>query len=222
MSSKRTIAAANETALLAQVIKPVYFTRLDFSGGVERYHTEIGPKTATHPIHGAEVYTGIGDFGGLSADVVESVSGAPKSIQISLTGIKASKITTMLTDDYFRRDAEIMLGLEDDTGVLIEDPEIIFSGFMDKADIVLNEGIGQITLICESRGVNLLRSSDLRFTDEDKQAEVSGDLLGEYIYRMPDLELFWGTATIRLAVGAVGGSAGGGGSTKDTVRTQLD
>lgn len=221
MSSKRTIAAANETALLAQVIKPVYFTRLDFSGGVARYHTEIGPKTAVHPVHGSEVYTGIGDFGGLSAAVVESVAGAPKSIQISLTGIKASVITTMLTDDYFRRDAEIMLGLEDDTGALIEDPEIIFSGFMDKADIVLNEGIGQITLTCESRGVNLLRSSDQRFTDEDKQAEISGDLLGEYIYRMPDLVLTWGTSTITIA-GAVGGSTGGGGTFKDHVRTQLD
>lgn len=198
MSSKRTIAAANETALLAQVVKAVYFTRLDFGGGVERFHTEIGPKTAVHPIHGSEVYIGIGDFGGLSAEVVESVAGAPKSIQLSLTGIKASKINTMLTDDYFRRDAEVMLGLEDDAGDLIEDPEIIFSGFMDKADIALSDGVGQITLTCESRGVNLLRASDKRFTDEDKQAEVSGDLLGEYIWRMMDLELFWGSQPVGL------------------------
>ncbi len=202
MTSKRTIAGANETALLAQVKKIVYYARLDFSGGVERFHTEIGPKTAVHPIYGSESYTGIGDFGGLSAAVVESVSGAPKSVELSITGIKASKITTMLVDDYFRRDAEIMIGLEDDAGDLIEDPEIVFSGFMDKADIALNEGVGQITLTCESRGVNLLRSSDKRFTDEDKQAEVSGDLLAEYIWRMMDLELYWGGSPVGVRSGA--------------------
>ncbi len=192
MTSKRTIAAANETAFLAQVVKLVFFVRLDFASGVERFHTEIGPKTATHPIHGAELYTGIGDFGGLSADLVESVAGAPKSVQISLTGVKASLINTIQTTNYFNRDIEIMVGLEDDVGDLIEDPEIVFSGFMDKPDIALNAGIGQITLTSESRGIILLRASDHRFTDEDKQAEVTGDLLAEYVYRMVDLQIFWG------------------------------
>ncbi len=194
MTSKRTISAANETALLAQVKKLVYFVRMDFSAGVERFHTEIGPKTATHPIHGAEVYQGIGDFGGLQGDVVESVSGAPQAIKLSLSGVKASLVTSAVVDDYYRRDVEVMLGLEDEAGDLIDDPEILFSGFMDKMDISLNRNVGTMVLTCESRGTNLLRASDHRFTDEDKQAEVSGDLLGEYIYRMMDLELFWGNA----------------------------
>ena len=59
-------------------------------------------------------------------------------------------------------------------------------------DISLREGIGQITLTVESRGAKFQRASDLRFTDEDKQRETSGDLLAEYVYRMNDLELFWG------------------------------
>lgn len=201
MTSKRTISAANETALLAQVVKMVYYVRLDFSGGVQRFHTEIGPKTAVHPIHGSEVYTGVGDFGGLSAELVESVSGAPKAVKITLTGIKASLITTIQTDDYFRRDIEIMIGLEDSAGDSIDDPEIVFSGFMDKPEIALNEGIGQITLTSESRGVNLLRASDHTFTDEDKQAEVSGDLLAEYVYRMTDLEIFWGSTVYNVPYG---------------------
>ena len=210
MTSKRTISAANETAFLAQVIKMVYYVRLDFSGGVERFHTEIGPKTAVHPIHGSELYTGIGDFGGLSAELVESVAGAPKAVQVSLTGIKASLITTIQTDNYFRRDIEIMVGLEDDTGASIDDPEIVFSGFMDKPDIALNEGIGQITLTCESRGINLLRASGHTFTDEDKQAEVSGDLLAEYVYRLKDLQLFWGSRGYDTSYGSPGAVPGAG------------
>ena len=197
MTSKRTIAAANETALLAKVVKTVFFVRMDFSSGVQRFHTEIGPTTATHPIHGAEVYTGIGDFGGLQGDVVESVSGAPQAIRLSISGVKASLVNDALVDDYYRRDVDVMLGLEDTVGDLIEDPEILFSGFMDKVDIGLAEGLGQMVLTCESRGTNLLRASDHRFTDEDKQAEVSGDLIAEYVYRMIDLTLFWGDKEFR-------------------------
>ncbi len=197
MTSKRDIDAANETALLAKVIKTVYFVRMDFSSGIRRVHTEIGPITATHPVHGAEVYTGIGDFGGIEGQVVETVSGAPTAIRISLTGVKASLINDALVDDYYRRDVEIMLGLEDEAGDLIADPEILFSGFMDKVDIALSSSLGQMVLTCESRGTNLLRASDHRFTDEDKQREVPSDLLGEYIYLMVDLKLFWGDKTFR-------------------------
>lgn len=197
MTSKRDIAAANETALLAQVVKMVYFVRMDFSSGVQRMHTEIGPKTATHPIHGAEVYTGIGDFGGITSAVIESVSKAPQTLQLSLTGVKASLITTALTDDYFRRDVEVMLGLEDTAGDLISDPEILFSGFMDTVNLTLDKDLGAMTLVCESRGTNFQRASDHRFSDEDKQVEVNGDLFAEYAYRMIDLQLRWGDTNFR-------------------------
>lgn len=188
----RTISAANIAALDANHIKYVLFARLDFSSGVQRYHTEIGPKTAVHPVHGSESYTGIGDFGGISGDVKESVTAAPTGIKLVLTGVNASLINTSITENYYRRDAEVMLGLEDASGNLVDDPVILFSGFMDKIDISLSQGLGQMTLSVESRGTNLLTASDVRFTDEDKQAEVNGDLMAEYVYRMADLQLKWG------------------------------
>ncbi len=213
MTSKRSINATNESELLKKLVKLVYFARLDFSSGVQRVHTEIGPITATHPVHGSEVYTGIGDFGGIDGEVVESVTGAPQALKLSLTGIKSSWINRSLTDDYYRRDAEIMLGLEDESGSLVANPEILFSGFMDKVDVVLSEGMGAMSLICESRGTNLQRAPDNRFTDEDKQAEMLGltspettDLLAEYVYRMADLKLFWGDREFTAALTGGGGS----------------
>ncbi len=210
MTSKRAIDAANETELLSQVVKIVFYARMDFSSGVQRVHTEIGPQTVTHPVHGAEAYVGIGDFGGITGDVVETVSGSPQAIRLSLTGVKSSWINMALVDDYYRRDVEIMIGLEDEAGDLVADPEILFSGFMDKVDAVLDAGLGQMTLTCESRGTNLRRASDWRFTDEDKQAEVTGDLLGEYIWRMADLKLFWGDREFTSPFGTSSGGSGGG------------
>lgn len=196
MTSKRTISALNEAATLAKHIKLVLFCRLDFSSGVQRFHTEIGPKDATHPIFGTETYLGIGDFGGIQGDVKETTQGAPQQLVLSLTGVKSSLINTAFTDDYFRRDVEVMIGMENESGALIDDPEILFSGYMDKIDIVFAKRTATLSLTCESRGTNFLSASDYRFTDEDKQRENPGDVFGEYIYRMADLVLRWGSESV--------------------------
>lgn len=192
MTSKRDISALNETALLSQVVRPIYFLRMDFSSGVKRFHSEIGSRTATHPVFGAETYTGFGDFGSLASEIVESVSAAAQPVKFKLSGVKTSLILDMLTDDYFRRDIDLMLGLDDATGALVDDPVVLWSGYMDKVDISIGELFGEILLTCDSRAADLDRSSDWRFTDEDLQSEFPGDQGGEYIYRMVDLILHWG------------------------------
>jgi len=206
MTSKRNISASNEAAFAEAYVKLVIFTRLDFSSGVKRYHTEIGPKTATHPIHGSESYEGIGTFGGINGAVKESTSGAPIGLTIGLSGLDSALINTAFTDDYFRREAEVMIGLEDANGDLIDDPEILFSGFMDKIDIAMQKGSASMSLQLESRGTNLLSSSDLRVTDEDLQAESTADLLFEYVYSVMDMVLKWGGKVT---------SYGGGGTRND-------
>ena len=196
MTSKRTISATNETAFLAPNVKMVIFARLDFSSGVQRFHTEIGSKTAVHPIFGSEVYTGIGTFGGIGGEVRESTQGAPIGITLVLTGVSPTLIATTLTDDYFRRDADVMVGLEDENGDLIDDPEILFSGYMDSVQISFAKNSATLQMSLESRGTNFLSASDLRFCDEELQRAFPGDLGGEYIFRMGDLVLRWGSNNV--------------------------
>lgn len=190
--SKRDISAANITAVQSSIIRPIIFLRMAFASGVKRFHTEIGPRTASHPVHGSESYLGVGDFGGMSSEVVESVSNAAQGIKLSLTGIDATLISDALTDDYHGRDVDTMLGFDDVDGVLVSDPVVLWSGFMDKVDINLQSQRGDMTLYCESRQVKLQSNGDLRFTDEQLQQDYTGDLGGEYIYRMLDLQLKWG------------------------------
>lgn len=204
MTSKRDINPINETAFLQKDIKPVLFARLDFLGGVQRFHTEIGPKNATHPVHGSELYLGVGDFGGIEGQVTESIAGAPQALRLLLSGVNPTLVNDMLTDQYHRRSAEVMVGLENELGVLVANPEILFSGFMDKPDLSLDANTGSIAMSCESRGTNLKSASDVRFSDEDKQAEVSGDLFAEYAYRMQDITLRWGDRNFRSPLGVPG------------------
>jgi hypothetical protein len=213
MTSKRDISATNETGFNQALVKMVFFARLDFSSGVKRFHTEIGPKTVTHPVHGSESYDGLGDFGGISKEVKESTAGKPIGVVIGLTGVDSALINDAFTDDYFRREGSIMIGLEDASGAMLDDPEVLFEGYMDKMEIAFVKGKANIAMSLESRGTNLLTSSDWRFTDEDKQREVTGDLFGEYIYRMADLQLKWGSNQV-FSTGIGGsvhsGAAGGG------------
>lgn len=204
MTSKRTISALNEAGFNESVVKIVVFSRLDFPSGVKRFHTEIGYRNATHPIYGSEQYIGVGDFGGIATEIKESTQGAPLSMGVGITGIDSALINTALTENYFRRDAEIMIGLEDVNGDLIDDPEILFSGYMDKIDITMQQNSATMALNIESRATNLLTASDLRVTDEDLQAENGSDLLFEYVYKMQDLVLRWGSQTTQWAGGGSG------------------
>lgn len=195
--SIRDISTLNQNATTARIVRPILFARLDFASGVKRLHTEIGPRTATHPIYGAEVYTGIGDLGGITEPITESVSAAPYAVKLALTGVNATLLNDALTDDYHRREAELMFGFDDENGDLLDDPVIVWSGFMDKVDISLAAGRADLTLTCESRATILQGSSGLLFNDEQKQASNPGDLVAEYVYRMVDLVLTWGGDQIR-------------------------
>lgn len=204
----RDISNDNITALNASVVRPILFCRMDFASGVKRFHTEIGPRSATHPIYGAETYLGIGAFGGISGDAKESISTAPNSIQLSLTGVDPSLISDALTDDYHRRDIELMFGFDDENSDLIDDPVILWSGYMDHVLIALGKNNAELTMVCESRATNLRGASGKRFTDEDLQATYSGDLAGEYIYRMVDISLKWGGENVGNRSGPGRGFAG--------------
>ena len=208
MSSKRDITTLNQDATLDRQVRPILFARMSFSSGVQRLHTEIGPRTAVHPIFGSESYIGIGDFGGMTSDIKETISVSPESINIAISGVSSVFVDIALDDDYYRRDIELMFGFDDPDGVLVDDPVIVYSGFMDKAGISVGQGKAEITLTCESRATNLQKASDLRFSDEDLQAAFNGDLAGEYIFRMADLVLNWGGDTIQQSTGS--GSGGGG------------
>ena len=97
-----------------------------------------------------------------------------------------------------------MLGFDNESGVLLDDPVILDSRFMDKLNVTLNKGIATMQLSCESRAILLTGNSDLRFTDEQKQTDVPGDLAGEYIYRMLDIILKFGDGVVQAATSTQG------------------
>lgn len=209
MSSTRTISTANVNAMAAGTVRPILFCRLAFASGAVRVHTEIGPRVATHPIYGSETYNGVGDFGGISGNFVESISNAQEGIRLALSGVSSTFITAALNaSEYHHRDVDMMFGFDDENGDLVDDPVVLTTYYMDKCTITLGKGKADIVLQCESRASILQQASDLRFTDEQLQSDYSGDLGGEYIYRMLDIQLPWGDGKVSTGTGS-GGSRWG-------------
>lgn len=202
--SIRDISAANIAAVTGPVVRPIIFVRLAFDGGAQRFHTEIGPRTATHPVHGAEVYQGLGDFGGITGEVTESIGNAPQAVRLALSGINATLKSEALAEDYHRRDVDIMLGLDNASGQLVSDPVVLWGGYMDKPGFVFEKGKANLLMTCESKATILQDRPDLRFTDEQLQSDFSGDLAAEYVYRMRDLVLEWGGGQASTGSGSTG------------------
>lgn len=190
--STRDISAANITALEGSVVRPIVFVRLDFDVTVRRFHTEIGDRNATHPDQGSELYIGVGDFGGIVGDITESIAHAPQEVRIALSGINSDLITEALGDDYHLRDVDIMLGLDNASGQLITDPVVLWGGYMDKPGFTFDKGKADLIMTCESKATRFQETPDIRFTDEQLQADYTGDLGAEYVFRMPDITLEWG------------------------------
>lgn len=211
MTSKREITTANENATLAAVARPTWFLRMDFSSGVKRFHTGIGDRDAVHPVHGSETYTGAAEFGSVAKSVVESIGSDAKSISFKLSGVDTNEISDVITDDYFRRDVDLMLGLDDENGDLIDDPVLINTWLMDHATIALGKEFGEMNMQAESRALLMEVGSDWRFTDEDLQSAFSGDKAGEYFYRMLDLVIKWGGSNTNYRTGGGGGAGAGDG-----------
>ena len=63
-----------QTELRNPHLRKVEFVRIDFPSGVVRAHSRIGDLQWTHPVHGAETYTGVGDVGAVSAFLICKVT----------------------------------------------------------------------------------------------------------------------------------------------------
>ena len=128
----RGLSTAVVNALKSDVVRPVTFAKLDFSSSTMYVHDSIGTFT-----WGGNDWLGVGDFGSVST-IEEGTDISPYSITLELSGLDSTiaNIGSAGTEDYYLRDVDIYLGLLDEDEALIEDPNQIWSGFMDVMTLV--------------------------------------------------------------------------------------
>jgi len=130
-------------------------------------------------------------LGGIgSADEVSDLSNSP--ISLSLSGIPNTMATVLLAEQYQGRRATVYLGYLDlETGLLVDDPVILYRGLIDTADLQQDRSF-TISLSVGSRFAAWDTPLVRRYNNSGQQSRHPGDKGLEFIEQAANKSVFWG------------------------------
>tara|TARA_R110001606_G_scaffold262319_1_gene410968 strand:- start:102 stop:662 length:561 start_codon:yes stop_codon:yes gene_type:complete len=181
----KTLSTNNSNVLDDEVLRPIYFLKLEFPSGNVFLNSSDRDIT-----WGGNSYIGSGTIGTLS-DIEETAELQANGIKLTLSGIPSTYVSIALTTEYQGSTATEYLGFLNNDYVLVDDPFIIFVGKVDTMSISLSD-TATIELEIENRLIDWERPRISRFTNEEQQNLYSGDKGLEFVDSVAEKELFWG------------------------------
>ena len=189
----RDITSAFNTAIKSTNVRPIFAVELEISDGTLRFWGGYGSLTMTAG-GSSKVFTGTGDLLGFTP-IQETSTLQMSGVTVSLTGIKSSIISSILSAQYTNRNGTIYMGLFDSSKSVIADVYTLFKGKMDVENIQEQADTSIVTLNIESRLVQFDLPLNRLYTLEDQQVDFANDLGFEFIPDLQDKEIIWGKAT---------------------------
>jgi hypothetical protein len=181
----RFVSGTNETAAAQSTVRLFVAVALDFASGMVRAHDGLGTITWS-----SNSYEGVGRFGGIDL-TEETIDIIAKPVGLQISGVDSALVATALTEVYQGRQATVYFGLVNpETNVLVDTPEVLWEGRMDRMNIKLRASTGEITLSCEHR---LRREPRIaRYTHADLQIAYSGDRFFDLVPKIAGFRGTWG------------------------------
>lgn len=161
------------------------FVKLEFDSGTIYLHNGVGVLTWD-----SNDWQGVGDLGGIEP-VEEGTELSPYSLVLTLSGLDADLMDEVMNQDYYLRPVTMYFGALDSAGALVADPDELWSGDMQTADVALGT-LNGIRLTCESEFAMFERANNSRYSDTHLQREFSGDLFLQYAEQMEERQVVWG------------------------------
>jgi len=163
----------------------IVLVELDFSSGVQRYHTGVGDVTYL-----GDTYTGIGNLGNIEP-ILEDGGVKMKGIRVSLEGVDTTVVDLSVNEAIQGRDATIYLAVYDyDTADVTEGFEI-FSGYMDTLEMSRGTDASLILSI-ESSMAKFDLPNIRRFTSEDHKERYPTDKFFDLMSYTNESQIVWG------------------------------
>lgn len=182
----RTMTARIAAEVEGPQIRPFGAVKYSFASGTLALNTT--PYTIT--IGGVD-YLGVGSLGEVT-NVEESSEMKAQKIALKMTGLSPEIVAIALGEHYQGVRTVLYLGFLDADHALLDTPIIAFSGQLDTMDIRVGTE-AEITATIESRFADWERPRVRRFTDADQQDLYPGDKGLEFVSKVTDMELVWGT-----------------------------
>lgn len=161
------------------------FVKLEFDSGTIYVHNGIG----TYNWDSTD-WLGLGEFGSING-VKEGYEVSPYALELTLSGLSTDMMDEVQNQNYYLRPVTIYLGSLNSSYALEDDPDELWSGYMDVAHISLGKN-NAIRLRCESNMIVFEKANSSRFTDADLQKKYSGDLFLQYLEEMQEANVIWG------------------------------
>ena len=202
----RSLTANVQTEVTSSSTVEVLFVEI-MTSTPARMWSGLGTRTETMPGESSQIWYGMGDLGKVES-IIESSDRRRNGVNLTLSGVSADLLSIMLTEAYQGDEVKIWIAYLNSSFAIINDPVLLFAGFMDTMKGVDGDSTGAIVAACESREQTLERSSRSLLTDQEQQKLFPGDLGLEFVNALQSKQITWGSANLGNSGGS-GGSRGG-------------
>lgn len=182
----RALTAGVISAITAGTVRPVLFFEGGYASGTLRLWSGLGDFSWN-----GQTWTGVGQMLGISP--VEEVSDIrAASFAVSLAGDASAILSLNLGQARQGLPGQVWIGCFDGAGALIADPFLSFAGRFDVPDILDEGERATIQARYESRLIDLDRTRERRYTDEDQRIDYPADPGFEFVTLLQDKNVIWG------------------------------
>lgn len=206
----RTLDSSIISALSSGDIEPFFAFKMEFDSTTLLLYTGLGTITI-----GSDTYTGVGSLLSFT-NVEESADIGAKSVTITLSGIPSTNLSLALSEPYQGREVTILFGIRnanvvyliDENGdfILTEQGGLIdvtdssepnasstlFVGYIDQMDITEGPETSSISVVLESKLLELERTRVLRYTSAIQKALYTGDKGFDFVDELQGQTFNWG------------------------------
>ena len=168
--------------------KPVLLFKFEFDSGTLRLWNGYRDLDFNEPAIGINTYTGSGSLLSVSK-IEESLDLKAGKLTVMLTGIDTAIVSIALTENYQGRKMTLWLGALNANEILIDAPVLVFTGKMDVMTLADDNVSATVELTIENEFIELARSKERRYSDEDKELEFPGDRFFEFVPSVQQKEI---------------------------------
>jgi len=177
----RTVPGAILTALAQGDVEQFLAVEMLLDSAPVRLWTGYGDRTID-----GNTFAGAGEL--LNIQGLEEVADlSAKAITISLSGATAELVSLALQEPYQRRKCRVLYGVTS-----VSDYVEVFSGKLNTMTIEDAPDSGTISVLVDSKLVELDRASNRRYTSESHKTRHPGDTFFDYVAGLQDAEIVWG------------------------------
>ena len=204
MASRDDVPAAVASRLANDEQKIAFGVSLEFDSGTLNLWSGIGDFTGSDSLS----YTGAGELLDIQS-VEEDNELSSTNMTITISGLSANIVTYATTEDYQNRPVTIKMfffhpDTDDEVGNVI-----LFKGRMDTLTVTDGDSFS-VVISAENKLIDLTRPKNLFYTAETQNFLYSGDKGLEFVSKIREQTVNWGSLT---------SSGGNGGNIGDDIGT---